>query len=264
MENRTQFTFYESFYKALSRIKNKAVRADAFDCICKYALYSEMPDMETLPDSVSMAFELIRPTLDSSRKKSENGKKGGSKSKQTESKRKQTGSKPKANVSKAEANLSKQEANASESKKEKEVENKREKEIEKENKNECYYYPLISPFLENADSCLRETLLDWMQYKTERKDTYTETGLKSLLTQISGAVEKHGAETVADHIRLAMSNGWVGMNLNLIEEKQARAGTQRKPGNAVQRHGDALDDLEKAAIAAVMEGDDEDIFAESP
>lgn len=87
---RTQFTFYESFYKAISRIKKKADRADAYDIICSYALFQEEPDLDSVSDSVAIAFELLRPVLDKAREKAENGKNGGSKpkanSKQTESK----------------------------------------------------------------------------------------------------------------------------------------------------------------------------------
>lgn len=87
---RTQFTFYESFYKAISRIKKKADRADAYDIICSYALFQEEPDLDSVSDAVAIAFELLRPVLDKAREKAENGKNGGSKpkanSKQTESK----------------------------------------------------------------------------------------------------------------------------------------------------------------------------------
>lgn len=107
---RTQFTFYESFFKAISRIKKDADRCKAYDAICSYALYGEEPDMDYLPDAAAIAFELSKPNLDASRRKAQSGKRGGE-HKQTESK--------------TEAN-SKQTA----SKKEKEKENKKE--------NECY------------------------------------------------------------------------------------------------------------------------------
>lgn len=107
---RTQFTFYESFFKAISRIKKDADRCKAYDAICSYALYGEEPDIERLPDSAAIAFELSKPNLDASRRKAQNGKKGGE-SKQTESK---SQAKPKQTASK----------------KEKEKENKKE--------NECY------------------------------------------------------------------------------------------------------------------------------
>ena len=93
--SRTQFTFYESFFVALSRVKKKQDRADAYDMICNYALYGKLPDMEKLPDSVAIAFELLRPVLDKAGKRAECGKKGGSK---PEANGKQNGSKPEANA----------------------------------------------------------------------------------------------------------------------------------------------------------------------
>ena len=106
MEERKQFTFYLSIFKAIRKIKKKTDRADAYDAICAYALFGEEPDLEAMTDSVSIAFELIRPVLDASRRKSKSGKQGGSKPKQNESKPeangKQTGSKPDEIASKGE------------------------------------------------------------------------------------------------------------------------------------------------------------------
>ena len=123
--SRSQFTFYASFASALSRIKKKADRADAYDAICNYALFGTEPDLDKLPDSAAIAFDLIRPTLDASKRKAENGK-AGANAKQTASKQvascKQTGSKPLANAKLGET--------ASE--KEKEIEKEKENEIEGE------------------------------------------------------------------------------------------------------------------------------------
>jgi hypothetical protein len=118
MDERTQFTFYASFFDAVSRIKKKADRADAYDAICAYALREEEPDFSKMSDAAQIAFLLIKPNLDSSRRKAKSGKDGGSK----KANGKQNESKPEAN--------SKQEEHESE--KEKEVE--KEGEIE----NECY------------------------------------------------------------------------------------------------------------------------------
>ncbi len=118
---RTQFTWYESFTKAAQRIKNKTHRCVFYDTITAYAHYGTLPDIDSLPDSVSIAFELIKPNLDASRRKAESGKKGGE-SKQTESK--------------LEAN-----AKQTASKKEDKKENKKEYENKKE--DEC---PPKSPF----------------------------------------------------------------------------------------------------------------------
>ena len=115
---REQFTFYQSFAKAISRIKSKAARCDAYDVIVNYALYGIEPDLDKVSDSAAMAFDLIKPNLDASRRKAENGKAGGQ--------RKQTESKPQAN--------GKQTA----SKKENEKETKKEGKNEKEKENDCY------------------------------------------------------------------------------------------------------------------------------
>lgn len=123
MEERKQFTFYLSIFKAIRKIKKKTDRADAYDAICAYALFGEEPDLEAMTDSVSIAFELIRPVLDASRRKSKSGKQGGSKPKQNESKQE-------ANVKQ---NGSKQDESESKGEKEKE----KEVEIEKEIEHEC-------------------------------------------------------------------------------------------------------------------------------
>ena len=98
MADRTQFTFYDSFFRSISRIRNKAARCDAYDAICRYALNGEEPDLDTMSDAAAIAFEGAKPNLDASRRKAESGKKGGE-GKQTESKQqandKQTESKNK-------------------------------------------------------------------------------------------------------------------------------------------------------------------------
>lgn len=99
MESRKQFTFYESFFQAMVRIRKDADRAKAYDAIAKYALYGEEPDMDALPDAASLAFVLIKPNLDSSRKRSESGRKGGKKSPKEEANNKQNTSKDEARES---------------------------------------------------------------------------------------------------------------------------------------------------------------------
>lgn len=127
---RSQFTFYASFAKAAERIRKKADRCDFYDAVKDYAIYGKEPEWEALSDTVAVAFELVRPTLDASKRKAENGKRGGavSKPEAPESKGKQTESKPEANRSKP-----KQTESEKEGEKEDEVEGEKESEIE----NEC-------------------------------------------------------------------------------------------------------------------------------
>ena len=113
-QTRKQFTFYESFAVALRRIRRRDTRCIAYDAIIDYALYNLEPNLEDFPQSAAIAFDLIRPLLDSARKKAAAGHRGGMRS---------------PNASSEEAN-DKQTA----SKKETEIEI----EIENENKNNIY------------------------------------------------------------------------------------------------------------------------------
>lgn len=122
---RSQFTFYRSFYEAISKIKKSTDRVKAYDMICAYALNQEEPDLTDAPEAVAIVFDLLRPVLDKAKAKSESGQKGGIKSKSDD---KQTGSKPEAN--------DKQTAREKEGEKEKEGE--REVEVEKEKGKENF------------------------------------------------------------------------------------------------------------------------------
>lgn len=196
--DRTQFTFYESFYKAISRIKKKADRADAFDAICAYALYGLEPNLESMPDAAAIAFELSKPNLDASRRKATSGKKGGE--------RKQKESKSEAN------------GKQSASKKENKKKNKKE--------NECYN-PL--PPFEWAEPELKAAAQDWLKYKAERREAYKPTGLKNLEGEIRNNAEKYGHSVVAKLIRQCMASGWAGIQFDRLQS--ARVGGTYKPAN---------------------------------
>lgn len=118
---RKQITFYLSFFKAIRRIKKKTDRCDAYDALFDYAFSGISPDMDKLPDSAAIAFELVKPNIDASNKKAISGAKGGS--------AKQIESKPEAN--------GKQTASKKEGKKEK----------EDKKENECYIGPETPPVI---------------------------------------------------------------------------------------------------------------------
>lgn len=128
--DRTQFTFYESFYKAAKRIKDPSARAEVYDAICEYALYGNEPEIDALSEMAAIAFELIKPNLDASRKKAESGKLGGTK--------KQSESTFEANGSKTEAKRKQNEASEKQEQTESKKENKKEKENKIENKKKSY------------------------------------------------------------------------------------------------------------------------------
>lgn len=66
---------------------------------------------------------------------------------------------------------------------------------------------------------VKEKLKEWLEYKRERREAYKPMGLKSLVAQTIKAEQEYGASAVIDGINRAMSNGWKGMNLDLIRGK---------------------------------------------
>ena len=120
---RNQFTFYASFFRSISRIKNKTTRCAAYDAVCRYAITGE--EEEDLPDAAAIAFEIIKPTLDASRRKAESGSAGGR-------------AKSEANLKQAEANGKQTEANL------------------KQGENESKYKDKNKNKNKNKDKCLKD------------------------------------------------------------------------------------------------------------
>lgn len=82
-EPREQFTFYRSFWEAIEPLSRKD-RAAIILAVCEYGLYEAEP--KGLSPVAAACFNLIRPVLDSGRRKAASGKQGGKKPKQTGSK----------------------------------------------------------------------------------------------------------------------------------------------------------------------------------
>ena len=68
---REQFTFYRSYFDAIRRLKKAADRAAIYDAIADYALYGNATE---LSDAAGAIFDLIRPTLDAAKRKSDGAK----------------------------------------------------------------------------------------------------------------------------------------------------------------------------------------------
>lgn len=143
---RKQFTFYRSFYDVAKKMPEEE-RGKLLFAICSYALDEEEIQLDGMSE---IAFMLIKPNLDSSRRKAQSGASGG------EAGAGKTKSKPKAKNSKSEANK-KQEGIDSKDKsmeEEKQTDTEKEKEKEKELKiedkieidteieNNIFYLPL--------------------------------------------------------------------------------------------------------------------------
>lgn len=133
---RRQFTFYKSYYDAISELPKKDQSALIL-AICAYAIYETPP--KGLSIAASTAFKLIKPTLDSGRRKAESGALGGqANGKQSESKAEAN---PKQTRSKTEAKC-KQGESARENEREEEIEYEVEVEVEADAESEERAYAL--------------------------------------------------------------------------------------------------------------------------
>lgn len=218
---RKQFTFYASFWEAISRIKDPVVRAEAYDVICNYAINGEQPNLDELSDAAAIAFAMAKPNLDASKRKAEAGKRGGEAS-NAEANR----SNAEANASDGEANAKQIEASCKQTGSEREQdESKKENEGENEIENEC------SPPTPSLPDCgfspaLRTAVEEWLTYKRERREAYKPMGLKSLLTQISNAASEYGDAAVENIIRQSMSSNYQG----IVFDRLRKGGGSNGPG----------------------------------
>ena len=122
-ESRGQFTFYRSYYEAIRRLSKKE-QAEVLLAICGYALDEIEP---TLGGVSAAIFDLVKPTLDTGRRKAMS-RQGKIKSKSNE-----------------EQNNNKSKSNAGQSCKEKEIESEVEGEYEIERELEYDSTPPYSP-----------------------------------------------------------------------------------------------------------------------
>ena len=129
---RNQFTFYRSYYDAIQAL-SKRDQSALILAVCAYGIYETEP--KGLSNAAITAFNLIKPTLDSGRKKAESGALGGQASgKPSESTPQANG---KQNGSKTQAKC-KQGENAREKEGEKEIEYEFEIEAEAEDEASAY------------------------------------------------------------------------------------------------------------------------------
>ena len=197
MDNRGQFTFYRSFWEAVQGFPKKD-RLPILEAIISYALDAKVPS--GLSQSQLAFFSLVKPTLDSSRRKAANGKLGG---KSEKAKGKQTESKTEANEKQTE------------SEKEKENENEIENEIEYENdkeqneSNTSFSGKLFTVFWDAYPRRI-DRKGAWEAWKTLRPDQQTgEEILRSLDEwKRSGQWQDEGGRFIPDASRFLLKEYW--------------------------------------------------------
>ena len=66
---------------------------------------------------------------------------------------------------------------------------------------------------------LNNVFIEWLKYKKERKETYKETGLKSLITQIKNQIDIYGEKQMIDLITECMANNYKGIIFDKLKNK---------------------------------------------
>lgn len=93
-------------------------------------------------------------------------------------------------------------------------------------KPEVTKIPEELPFSGELETAFEE----WIQYKNERRQTYTPTGLKSLITQIRHYVERFGKDATVQTIRDSMASGYQGIVFDRTQRNAGRGRNERNGG----------------------------------
>lgn len=186
MNNIKSFTFYRNYYEIIKYLKDEE-RLKLYDAMIEYVFEDKEPKLENLINGIWINLKM---PLDTS--KNNSGRGGRPKEIKTEKK-------PIKNRLK--------------------TDNK----TEKKTNNISYFLFLISNnkynFI-NKDNDIYNKLYEWLEYKEQRKEKYTEIGLKSLLTQIDKQINLYGMETICNLIDECMSNNYKGIIFDKLKNKQ--------------------------------------------
>ncbi len=191
MEEVKSFTFYRNYYEIIKYLPTKE-KAQLYDAILEYMFEDKEPELKELLKGIWVN---IKMPLDTNKKNIKNGQKGGRPKKEDEE--------PK--------------------KKPKETQIITQKEPKPKANNISYFLFLISnnnyKYI-NINNNIYNKIIEWLEYKQERKELYKETGLKNLLTQIENSIEQYGEEKVIDVISQSMANNWKGIIFDKLTKKE--------------------------------------------
>lgn len=159
MNNIKSFSFYRNYYELIKYLPEKE-RLKLYDAVIEYVFEDKEPQLEKLLKGIWINLKMC---LDTSKNNSLRSIGKGAPLGNQNASKKQTENKPKTN--------------------------------QKQTNNISYFLFLISnnkyKYI-NKDNDIYKKIYEWLEYKQERKEKYTETGLKSLLTQIEKQTDLYG------------------------------------------------------------------------
>ena len=185
-----KFTFYRNYYEIIKYLPDKD-KLKLYNAILEYMFEDKEPELKQLLKGIWINLKM---PLDTNKKNINNGNKGGRpKNPNNNPKETQTITQIKPNKEpKAKAN------------------------------NISYFLFLISNNKYKyiiEDNILYNKIIEWLEYKQERKEYYKDTGLKSLLSQIENQVEIYGINNVVDLINECMGNNYKGIIFDKLKGK---------------------------------------------
>lgn len=191
MNDTQAFTFYRNYYEIIKYLPPKE-KMQLYDAILEYMFEDKEPQLKELLNGIWVN---IKRPLDNNKKNIENGKKGGRPREPKEE--------PKQNPNKTQTKP-KQEPN------------------NKAN-NISYFLFLISNnnykyiILNNN---IYNIIYEWLEYKEQRKEKYTEIGLQKLLTQIENKIDEYGEKEIISLINECMSCNYKGIIFDKLKNKK--------------------------------------------
>lgn len=240
--DKKNFPFFESYYKSFMGLSPDIIGEII---LAMGAFYFDDADinLDGVPGAV---YALIEPILENSKHISEVRSKaakgnGAPKGNKNTSKNNQEESKEQTKTNKNQTNEEQKQTDKEKDKEKGDKEKKTPTESKKRSMSEIVKE-------RNLDPRLEEKVLEWLKYKTERREGYKETGLNSLITEIQNNVDEHGLDPVLNCMTTCMGRGYKGIIFELIEKghgdnRASPKGT--KFTNFEERNYHEIDDLEK-------------------
>lgn len=190
MEDIQGFTFYRNYYEIIKYLSTKD-RLQLYDAILQYMFENKEPELKDLLKGIWIN---IKMPLDNNKKNIINGKKGG---------RPKTEEKPKNNP--------------------KITQTKTQEEPKQKANNISYFLFLISnnnyKYIKENNNIYNK-IIEWLEYKQERKELYKEIGLNNLLKQIENNIDKYNEDSVVNLISECMANNYKGIIFDKINKEQ--------------------------------------------
>ena len=123
------------------------------------------------------------------------------------------------NTLKSQLNVSKNKSNSARKENQIEIKSKsngNQMEIKRDNKTSILSFKFYISNL-NISNLLKKEINKWLDYKTERKEYYKQTGFETLVEKIIKASEKYGEEKIVELIEDSIANNWKGIVWQKVE-----------------------------------------------